>query len=241
LRLIKPSYEIQTPLSPQDAVRIYRSIERAGRLAWKSEDKMDEPRGMSALMFSGEEVGSYKKFIPMIMSKNHESVLEHESLQIKFIVDRGVSHEMVRHRLASFTQESTRYCNYSKDKFDNSVTFIIPPWCQLEEGEYLVDNLLTMYYPGGPGDEAWALAMGNSEGAYFHLLKNGWTPQQARAVLPNSLKTEIVVTANIREWRHIFRLRAAKAAHPQMREVMIPLLAELKDKLGLLFNDINPD
>lgn len=150
------------------------------------------------------------------------AMIEHSSLSVKFIVDRGVSHELVRHRIASFAQESTRYCNYSKDKFDNGVTFIKPFF--FEEG--------TEKY------SAWTGAMDIAEMSYLKLIELGATPQEARSVLPNSTKTEIVITANYREWRNFFKLRTAKAAHPQMREVTIPLLKELKEKLPIIFDDI---
>jgi thymidylate synthase (FAD) len=210
LKIIKPSFEILTSLEKEDILRIYKNIERAGRISWKSEDKITD--------------NSYEKFIPMIISKNHESVLEHESLSVKFIFDRGVSHEIVRHRLASFTQESTRYCNYTNDKFDGNITFI--DICDhLKNSERSFD--------------LWLSHMANCEATYNALIEAGESPQIARSVLPNSLKTEIIITANIREWRHILLLRAARDAHPQMREVMYPLLLKLKEKLPILFGDIN--
>lgn len=152
-------------------------------------------------------------------------MVEHSSLSVRFIVDRGVSHELVRHRIASFAQESTRYCNYSKDKFDNGVTFIKPFF--FDENE----KSNSCY-------ELWEIAMSTAETCYLQLLKSGATPQEARSVLPNSTKTEIVITANYREWRNFFKLRTAPAAHPQMREVTVPLLRELKEKLPIIFDDI---
>lgn len=153
-------------------------------------------------------------------------MIEHSMLSVKFIVDRGVSHELVRHRIASFAQESTRYCNYSKDKFGNELTFIKPAWIDDE---------------AHPAALAWESAMRFAEDKYFYLLDNGWSPQQARSVLPNSLKTEVVMTANYREWRNFFKLRTAKAAHPQMREVTILLLKELQSKIPVVFDDIVPE
>ena len=135
-----------------------------------------------------------------------------------------MSHELVRHRLASFSQESTRYCNYSKDKFGNELTFIEPCW---------FNPLHTV-----EGEAAWIKAMVQAEGAYFELLKEKWPAQQARSVLPNSLKTEVVVTSNLRHWREIFTQRTSTAAHPQMREVMVPLLAEIKTLIPVIFDDI---
>lgn len=158
----------------------------------------------------------------MLISRSHEAMIEHASITVKFIVDRGVSHELVRHRIASFAQESTRFCNYSKDKFGNEITIIEPcfnTWDQL------------LY-------DTWKESCEWAERYYFNLLNKGASPQEARSVLPNSLKTEVVMTANLREWRHFFKLRTAQATHPQMREVTIPLLNELKEKLPEIFEDI---
>ena len=160
---------------------------------------------------------------------------KHKYESVKFIIDRGVSHELVRHRICSFSQESTRYCNYGKA---NNVTFIIPPWCKIEEGEYTQNGIIPVGWSDFTSEEndyTWYCSMLSAEKDYLRLLKNGWTPQQARSVLPNSLKTEIVVTANLREWQHIMRLRTDKAAHPQMREISLPLQEEFKQKYPLLF------
>ncbi len=214
--LIKPSTEI---------LGVYRddptAMEEIGRVCYKSEDKTT--------------FGSAKKFVKTILKNGHESVIEHSALTVKFIVDRGVSHELVRHRLCAFSQESTRYCNYG-----GGVTFVIPPWTDQEKvrpGQY------TEWQQFGPAmlpeaEHLWLAAMWDSEQMYVRLIELGWSPQQARSVLPNSLKTEIVVTANFREWRHIFKLRCAQAAHPQMREVMIPLLEKVKEHIPIIFDDI---
>jgi thymidylate synthase (FAD) len=159
-------------------------------------------------------------------------VIEHWAISVKFVIDRGVSHELVRHRIASFSQESTRYCNYKKK--GGQVTFVIPPWVNLQPGEYQDEFQLDGICNA---DHLWAMAMLDSEYRYLQLLDKGWQPQQARSVLPNSLKTEIVVTANPREWRHIFKLRCDKAAHPQMREVMVPLRNTFQGTLPELFVD----
>jgi thymidylate synthase (FAD) len=166
-------------------------------------------------------------FVRMLLRNGHESVLEHEKITVKFVCDRGVSHELVRHRLASFSQESTRYCNYSSNKFGGDVTFIIPPFFKDDETEERSENEII-----------WKNAMYHAERSYIQLIKCGWTPQQARSVLPNSLKTEIVVTANIREWRLILKQRTDFKTHPQMRELMCPLLDELTRRLPELFDDI---
>lgn len=153
-------------------------------------------------------------------------------ITVKFICDRGVSHELVRHRVASFAQESTRYCNYGKDEH---ITFIIPCWItEIEEDVYIFGDNNCDDIP----NKIWFAQMLENESNYNHLIKLGWSPQQARSVLPNSLKTEVNVSANIREWRHILKLRTATAAHPQMRELMCPLLDEFKSRIPILFDDI---
>lgn len=139
---------------------------------------------------------------------------------VRFICDRGVSHEFVRHRVFSFAQESTRYCNYSKDKFGNELTFIIPCWTNLGEGSY--NDISDLIHT----DAVFINSICDAEDYYLGLLNEGWTPQQARAVLPNALKTELVMTAFISDWKHFFELRCDKAAHPQARELAIPLQEE---------------
>jgi thymidylate synthase (FAD) len=174
------------------------------------------------------------QFLALRISGGHESIIEHFVFTVRFIIDRGVSHELVRHRLAAFSQESTRYCSYNKDKFGNQVTFILPNWLQdIEPGEYTSLDLRQYSEPSA----AWLLTMFSIESRYMEMINNfKWTAQQARSILPNSLKTEIVVTANLREWRHIFKMRTAMDAHPQMREVMVPLLEELKIKIPVVFD-----
>lgn len=211
VNIIKAGYEILTTI---DGIKELQHIEKIGRVCYKSEDRITS---------DGE---SAKKFVSMIINKGHEAMLEHSSLSVKFIVDRGVSHELVRHRIASFAQESARFCNYSKDKFGNEITVIEPCfWDKNKKGDSY------RYY-------VWEDAMKTAEKKYFYLLADGASPQEARSVLPNSLKTEITMTANYREWRNFFKLRTAQAAHPQMREVTIPLLKELQTKLPVIFNDI---
>jgi thymidylate synthase (FAD) len=205
VKVIKSSVEI---IDSFDGLDVIKKIELCGRVCYKSEGKIKE--------------GSAEKFVAAIIRNGHESVIEHVSFTVKFIVDRGVSHEMVRHRLASYSQESTRYCNYSKGQFNGEITVIEP--C------FLV--------PGTEGYNMWYRACQMAEQYYFSLLDWGCSPQEARAVLPNSLKTELVMTANIREWRHFLKLRTSPAAHPQMREVAKLLLKELKAKIPVVFDDI---
>lgn len=208
MKIINAGYEIMTPIS-EGGIEELKHLERVARVCYKSEDKIKED-GSSA-----------KGMIARLIKSGHHAMLEHSSISVLFTVDRGVSHELVRHRMASFAQESTRYCNYSQDKFGNEITVIQP-----------------YFFEDGPKWTAWRRAMESAEERYFELLIKGATAQEARSVLPNSLKTEIVVTANYREWRHIFTLRCSPAAHPQMREVMLPLLKEFHEKLPVLFDDI---
>jgi thymidylate synthase (FAD) len=190
-----------------------RRIEEAGRTCYKSEDKITDD--------------SADQFIRRLIKSGHESVLEHENLSVRFIVDRGVSHELVRHRLCAFSQESTRYVDYDK----HGLTFIKPPWVYVQSGIY--DEHIMSF------NNEWLMAMAESAKSYHRLIAfYNWSPQQARAVLPNSLKTELVMTANLREWRHVLRLRASKAAHPQMQEVMRPLLIYMNNHLPAVFEDI---
>lgn len=209
--LVKPSVEIlaisQYPLGV---------VEQAGRTCYKSEDKITHD--------------SAPKFAEMILKRGHESVLEHASATVRFICDRGVSHEIVRHRIASFSQESTRYCDYE----GGHVAFVVPPWVDMWEGEFE----FTEYLDPCTECAEWFNHMLYSERHYKALRDKGWRPEQARSVLPNSLKTEIVMTANFREWRHFFKLRTAPAAHPQMREVAIPLLKMMQERVPVVFDDI---
>ena len=207
MKVIQASYEILTDLS--DPVKILKDIERAGRTCYKSENNITDD--------------SCIKFCKMLCERGHEAAIEHSQLSVKFIIDRGISHELVRHRLASFCQSSTRYCNYSKDKFGNEITVIMP--------EELMPVLTPQY-------NVWLTSCKQSEKAYFDLLNCGVKPEIARNVLPTSLMTEIVVTANIREWRTIFKLRTTAFAHPQMRSIMRRLLDDLKSKIPVLFDDI---
>ncbi len=206
MKEIRPSFEIMDDI---DGAKILQKLERCGRVCYKSEDKITE--------------GSAEKFIGMILKSGHESVLEHEKLTVKFICDRGVTHEIVRHRIASYSQESTRYCNYSKDTFGNELTFIRPCFWADDSEEYAV----------------WKQAMEEIEKTYVKLISLGAKPEEARSILPNSLKTEIVCTMNLREWRHFFRLRTAERAHPQIREISVALLDELKKRIPVIFDDIN--
>lgn len=194
-----------------DGQKMLEKIEQVARTCYKSEGKIQE--------------GSAAKMVASLIKSGHEAMLEHASVTVKFVVDRGISHELVRHRLASFAQESTRYCNYSKDDFGSEITFIIPEYLDYKSA----------------GWNTWKETMKTCEDSYFKLLDIGLTPQEARAVLPNSLKTEVVMTANLREWRHFFKLRALGTAgkpHPQMLEVTVPLLEDFKQMIPVVFDDL---
>jgi thymidylate synthase (FAD) len=212
--VVHPKYEIQLPLVRGD---ILRAIEQAGRVCYKSEDGINE--------------NSASRFVKMIRKNNHESVLEHCSITVKFTVDRGVSHELVRHRLASYSQESTRYCNYVK----KGLRFVVPSLFVNEIEDDTEVHFGGLIYYDHPL-KMWIHAMLEAESAYLQLVNYGLPPQVARAVLPCSTKTEVVMTANLREWRHVFKLRCAEAAHPDMRAVMCPLRDDLISILPEVFD-----
>lgn len=205
MKIIKPSVEF---INAPTYASLLSTVETAGRTCYKSEDKITD--------------GSAEKFVRNILKRGHEAVIEHSSITVRFTCDRGVSHEIVRHRLAAYCQESTRYCNYSKDGFGGEITVIEPSWCS----------------EGDPAYDVWKKACLRAELAYFDLMTIGCSPQEARSVLPNSLKTEVVMTADLREWRHFLKLRCAPAAHPDMRMVARQLLGVLKMKYPVFFEDI---
>ena len=205
MKIIEPNVEL---IGEIDTEKIMRHIELAGRVCYKSESRISDD--------------SADKFIANIIKSGHESVIEHVSLTFKIICDRGVTHEIVRHRLASYSQESTRYCNYASDKFGNELTFIKPCFWSEDDKNFLL----------------WKDSMEQLEKNYLEMLANGAKPQEARSILPNSLKTEIFMTANLREWRHFLKLRTSERAHPQMREVALKIYKILNEKLPVIFKDI---
>ena len=241
--LIKPYYKIETEI---DGTKILKNVENAARTCYKSEEK--------ATSFL-----QTKSFIKRLIESGHESTIEHEYLRVRFICDRSFTHELVRHRLCAFSQESQRYVNYSKDKFSNQITCTIPPWVHLNPGRYiLIDNEPSFIEDNNSEDYdydesgqnykkikmdteeyVWLYSLLISEKSYLTLSSiHNWPPERARSVLPNETKTEIVVTANLREWRHIFKLRTSNRAHPKMRELMIPLLKDFKSLMPELFSNI---
>ena len=207
MKIIAPSVEL---VEDFNAAAVMKKIERAGRVCYKSEENIKDD--------------SAEKFIRGIIKRGHESVIEHATISFKVICDRGVTHELVRHRLASYSQESSRYCDYSAGKFGGELTFIKPCFWQEDDDNFKI----------------WRSAMEFAEKNYLALRAGGARPEEARSILPNSLKTEIFVTMNLREWRHFLKLRTAKAAHPQMREVALKIYKILVEKLPAVFDDIQP-
>lgn len=292
MKLIKPSFEIWEQGAGLEGV--YKQIERAGRVCYKSEDKITEASagefinrmiklGHGAMLEHGTVylkaktkvyggMGSETVECPLDKyAKNPYSVVTgdntsipnylyvttnlrvlvenkwfddlkyqceptefHEKrVTVKFVCDRGVSHEFVRHRAFSFAQESTRYCNYSKDKFNNCVTYILPNWCTNVNTEDYERNPKLMYNANGSlsdNEINFLCGLYDTETRYLKLLENGWKPQEARAVLPNSLKTELVMTGFVSDWEHFFKLRDAGSAHPQARELAQPLHEEFIER-----------
>lgn len=206
MKVIRPYFEI---LSKVEGGEVLKNIEVCGRTCYKSEDLITD--------------ASAVEFVKNILKKGHESVIEHGSVTVRIVCDRGVSHEIVRHRIASYSQESTRYCNYQKDKFGSELTFIKPLFWKDGSTEYQI----------------WHDTLQKAEEAYMQLINMGAKPQEARSILPNSLKTEIVATMNLREWRHFFKLRTSALAHPQMREIAGMILKEFQKLIPIVFDDIS--
>ena len=209
---IAPSIEI---INAPNYVEMLKKIERIGRVCYKSEDKI------------GDDTA--EGFIRGIIKRGHESVIEHQSISVKVTCDRGVSHEIVRHRIASYSQESTRYCNYTNGKFSGQITFIDP--CSGFGWDLSTERGANLF-------KVWNKAMGAAEWSYRQMIKYGAKPDEARSVLPNSLKTELVMTMDLREWRHFIKLRTSPAAHPQMREVANLIASEFANRYPAFFGDL---
>jgi len=199
MKEIEPDFIIEDDIRGEE---ILKSLERYGRVCYKSESKIT--------------MTSAANFLRNAIKRGHLSLIEHEKVTVRIICDRGVTHEIVRHRIASYSQESTRYCDYTGQMV------VIRPF---------------FFKTGTKKYELWRRVMQKAERNYTFLRQLGASPQEARSVLPNSLKTEIVVTYNLREWRHFFRLRCGKASHPQMRQITIPLLKEFQKQIPVLFED----
>ena len=219
MNIIKARYEILNK-DQLNGKEMLQKIETIGRTCYKSEDKITED--------------SSEKFVRNLILRGHEAVLEFFDITVKFYCDRGLSHEIVRHRLANFAQESTRYCNYAADKFGNEVSFIdIRRGIELDSktknlNEFTITAIIS----------EWLEACHDAEKHYFAMLELGASPQIARSSLNNSAKTEINVKMNLREWRHFFKLRCDVTAHPQMRELAIPLLQDMREICPVVFEDI---
>lgn len=205
MKIIDPYFEI---LQISEGEFVLKHIEKAARTCYKSEDKITDD--------------SARTLLKGLLKSGHHSVFEHASISVRIVCDRGITHEIVRHRLSSFSQESTRYANYSKDKFGKEITVIRP---------FFWNETSDCY-------REWLDAMAKAETAYLNLIERGASAQEARSVLPNSLKTEIIVTANLRQWRHILDLRCSKASHPQIRQIMLPLLKEFSRRIPIIFDDL---
>ena len=210
--VVNPSIDILTDTTYETMLR---KIERIGRVCYNSEDKI------------GEDTA--EQFIRGIIKRGHESVIEHESISVRVVCDRGVTHEIVRHRLASYSQESTRYCNYTADKFSNQISCI-----DIATGfRYDMDSEVDR-----KKWQIWNAAMEAAEKFYFEMIEAGAKPEEARSVLPNSLKTEIVMTMDLREWRHFIRLRGSRAAHPQIVEITAMIRDEVVKRYPVFFEDL---
>ena len=206
MKIVETSWNFEEDIS---GTEILKKLERAGRTCYKSEDKITDE---SAIKFVDMLVNNYK----------HESVIEHASVSVRVICDRGISHEIIRHRLGSYSQESTRYCNYSKNKFGKEITVVKPKHLENKDPD---DNFF------------WVTCMRRAQEDYFNALDRGWTPQEARGILPTEVKTEIVITYNLRQWRHFFKMRCGKSAHPQLRAVTISMLKGFREYIPVIFDD----
>lgn len=233
MKIIKPSYEIRTDI-PGNGIWVLKDLEEDARTCYKSEDQITE---------DGE---SARKLIKRLIDSGHKAMLEGFDIKVRFTCDRGISHELVRHRLCSFSQESTRYCNYSKAKFGSEIT-VIEPVIFEEISQERKDIIFKDFISGDDlivtdAEKAyitWRDVCNHLESAYMDLVNHRKIPPEiARSVLPTCLKTEINMKANLREWRHILKERTSERAHPEMRRLMIPLLFELHDEIPIIFDDI---
>ena len=244
MKVIKPGFVIEDPIEI-DGDRVLQFIEKAGRTCYKSEDKITPD--------------SAKAFVKKIIKSGHTSVIEHAKVSVRIICDRGITHEIVRHRIGSYSQESTRYCNYGKDKHGSEITVILPFWfeqmhlmygdrlstCMPRQIPQLINEIISEHSANGRELEDtamqyfyWYLSCRTSEEMYLLMIANGSSPQEARSVLMNSLKTEIVCTLNLRSWINFFQQRTPHAAHPQMREIAIPLLECFSGNIPVVFDNV---
>ena len=221
MKIIKPLIEVED----YDGIKIMKNIERACRTCYRSEGMITDD--------------SYKRLLTNCLNRGHESVLEHEKITVRMTCDIGVYKDLTRHRFGSFSIESTRYCNYGKDKFDNEIKFIKPVFYK--------ESWTDRNYEGSGMDideeksKIWYDTMENIEDSYMDMAKLGCTPDEMRMILPHSTAAEVTMTANIREWRHILDLRTKKMTHPAIRQILIPLLLKFKKDMPELFSDIEYD
>lgn len=207
MKIVDPYIQVEKV----DGIKIMKNIERACRTCYRSEGKISEE--------------SYKTLLNNCITRGHESVLEHEKITVRMFCDIGVYKDLTRHRIASFSIESTRYCNYGKDKFDNEIKFIKP--CNIEEGTSIYNN--------------WVNICKEIENSYLEMSKEGALPDQLRMILPHSTAAEVTMTANIREWRHILELRTSAHTHPSVRQVLIPVLLYFKEIMPEIFENVPYD
>lgn len=221
MKLIKPSVEILDELHGDTILKI---LERVARTCYKSEDKITE------------DTSSAKKLLKVLLTKQHASILEFIDIRVKFTCSRACANEIVRHRLGSYAQESTRYCNYTKDKFGNELTFIQPYY--LNEAELAQYGPYHLVSRNKSPESIFICSLNNAEKDYLTLIESGWKAQEARDILPLCLKTELNVKYNLREWRHFFELRCDSAAHPEIRNLAKTVLKEFHNKIPLIFDDL---
>lgn len=234
MKIVEPSVEI---IDEIDGEKILKKLEICGRTCYQS-----EPKGNSA-----------EDFIRNIIKRGHESVLEHISITARFICSRACSHQLVRHRLASFSQESMRFCAYNKDRFGNEITVIKPRCFKDVDFDHMADiklfansspRLYSSYYSVEKYDKRiseavteWQVAQMHCEESYFNLINGGYKPEDARGVLSQDTKTTVVMTANLREWRHVFNMRCDSHAQAEIRELCTDLLKQMHDKIPAVFDD----
>ena len=230
MRLIKPKVEI---LDRIDGDQVIADITTAARNCYKSEDVRTKEKD--------------KALVKRLIESKHEAMLEFSDVTVKFTTSIGITREIIRHRLSSFANESTRYCNYNKDKFNSEITFIIPSYLDVSEGNYTywdgdwVDmNKMKIQLPADDKNTVsnWLFALNHAETTYQILSNKGWKAEQAREVLPMSTKSELCMKANLREWRHFFELRCSTAAHPDIRVLALDLLKQMHEKIPVIFDDL---
>lgn len=218
MKLIDPIIEVEN----YNPIKIMRNLERACRTCYRSEGLITD--------------SSYKTLLTNCINRGHESILEHEKVTIRMICDIGVYKDLTRHRIASFSIESTRYCNYSKDKFDNSIKFIEPifydsSWVESNyEGSTMTESQIKSMY--------WYRCMEDIEEHYINMANNGAKPDELRMLLPHSTAAQVTMTANIREWKHILSLRCSNRTHPAIQQLLIPLLLKFKEDMPEIFNTV---